>query len=218
MKKFMLFLFIIVFSIANTIWLGEVKAGEQQWKSKFLESLEGESFREVYEGFNHVQGHRADPEIFKIAKDIWDKKIQVHPQWAWHILKKDLIKVRVAHLLYDNPFFESKEKMENYNKEIKIFLVNNLEKDDPMILVNSLSLLSFVDDPETVDNIKILSLKSEGVVFKSSIRSLSVMCNKKSENAINYIRGEIDDKAKIRIIENQEKLGKRLRSKGFCEK
>ena len=112
-------------------------------------------------------------EILPFVKDLWHLKKNKHPDLAWNIVTKDIVRVEIANILLQaerNGLIDiNKENLHNY-------ILGLLSSNDVYVVQKSIFTLSTFDYNSDVDDILSIAKKRNKITFRKTKLKRSRIC------------------------------------------
>lgn len=181
---------------------------------KLTEVINSKNIDRLLDTLNEVKRMRYQGEILPFIEDLWNLDKKEHPDLAWSIVKKDIVRVEIANILLQA---ERNELINIKKDDLHNYVLSLLNSEDVYVVQKSIITLGLFDYKSDVDDILSIAKKRNEITFRAAVITLAEMCNSASNKALDQLFKIIDDKQlKQYIINTREKAKKFKKRTKWC--
>ncbi|MDH3973936.1 MAG: hypothetical protein OEV42_06615 [Deltaproteobacteria bacterium] len=204
-------LFIIVVSV-------NVSASQDDYidTEELISVINTKNVDSVIEALNKVNKMRYQGEILPLIKDLWGGNKDKYPELSWETINKNIVKVKIAGVLLQA---KRNKKIDVDTEEIRKYVTEYIVSDDVHLSINAMLALSIIDDERDVENIFSVAKQQKKVTFRTSISTLSLMCNKAASDALDELEKIVkSNELKLIIIETRKGSSEFKKNTHWCDR
>ena len=209
-----LFITCIIFSLIFTRIYSSSANKEFITSDNLSEVINSKDIDKVTDTLNEIKKMNYQGEILPFVKDLWHLKKNKHPDLAWNIVTKDIVRVEIANILLQaerNGLIDiNKENLHNY-------ILGLLSSNDVYVVQKSIFTLSTFDYNSDVDDILSIAKKRNKITFRAAVITLSKMCNSKSDRALDKLFKLVrEDNLKQYIVNTRKRMKNFKERSNWC--
>lgn len=177
--------------------------------------LESDSSRHIIATLNRLKREKLGREILEFLLDVWNMKVEVHPDLSWSNLVIDTVRLEIADLLAQAAV---NNRIDLNLHPLQTYVSRNIASDNSEVAVKSILILSIFDRDVDVDNVFSLATHEDKEIFRASVISLSRMCNSTAVHALDRLEEDIKDEKRRKFLQEvRENMERFKRSSRVCD-
>lgn len=156
----------------------------------------------------------SENEVLYILNDIWLENIEKHPDYLWDKLKLPILKIEIADVLLQSYV---NQKIDIDDEAIHSYVVDMVSNSDPELVTYAIHALLIPNDAQDVEVILNAAQSKNSNIFKSSVYTLSYMCNLSASEALQELIAIVGDEDKKYVEESIEEANAYKLRSGWCD-
>lgn len=177
--------------------------------------LSSENLDAAVKTLNDVKGMIYKGEIIPFVDDLWHLRKEKHPNVAWHVVEKKVIRLELANILLQ-------ARKNGYLKfdpqDMAEFAISQLRSRDFWVRYHAISVLGLTESDFAVQELLKIATREDDETFRAASFELVRMCNPNANRAVADLLVSVKDRIRRKYIkESIKKWDDFNRGHTWCE-
>lgn len=210
---------IAVLLLAITLTSGFALAAPPQNKFVSVKDLgavlHSENLDAAVKTLNDVKWMSYQGEILPFVEDLWNLRKDKHPNVAWHIAEKPIIRLELANILLQA---RRNGTMKFDPSPMADLAAKQLASRDRWNHISAISVLGLTESERAVDEILKEAKREDWNTFRMAVTSLIHMCHPKAKEAVADVLATVKDDSQLEFIKaTKQQWEDYTRGRTWCE-
>lgn len=135
--------------------------------------------------------------MLPVIHELWIKQVHKYPDLPWDTINLPIIRLEFADILVQA---QRKGLITVDSEDLHSFVASLIEKDDVMLSINAILVLSFFDEKRDVHKILAIAKNQRRATFRTAVVALGNMCVPDARVALDDLEKYVTDERRRRFI------------------
>ncbi|MHB8474183.1 MAG: hypothetical protein ACYDC8_15305 [Gammaproteobacteria bacterium] len=196
------------------LFLAELSYAGAKNDENIRQALASKNLDQLITVLNEIKSSVYQGDVLPLIQTLWKRDKVAEPNIHWDMVEYDIVRINLADILVQA---RNNGLIDTEIDDLHKYAVSMLDSKDSAVVSSAVMVLAQIDDKNDVSKIKKIALSRPGYLFRSSILSLSMMCNSDAALALEAIeRNLTKSDEKTFLLETRAKFAKHKDAGTYC--